>query len=170
MPTQLEFEEIYTKYSDKIYKYVYLNVNDPYLSEDIVSEVFLRVWKRWSTIRLDFIQAFLYKIAKNIIVDFYRKKKNRKQLSLEDSMEKGMEPFYEQSFVDSIQLNDDIKRLSDELKLLPKNLKDVIILRFIDDLSAREVGEILNMSEVNVRVLQYRAIKKLKEVMKSEER
>ncbi len=170
MPTQLEFEALYTKYSDKIYRYVYLNVSDPYLSEDIVSEVFLRVWKRWSSIRLDFIQALLYKIAKNIVVDHYRKKKNRRQLSLEESIEKGFEPFYEQEFIEKIHLDDSIKRLNEQLKLLPKNLSDVIILRFVEDLSAKEVGEILNTSEVNVRVLQYRAIKKLKEVMKSEEK
>ncbi len=165
MPTFQQYEDIYSKYSDKIYKYVYLNVSDPYLSEDITSEVFLRVWKKWATIRTDYIQALLYKIAKNIIVDFYRKKKNRKQVSLEDSVEKGIEPFYDTEFVEQIQRDDNIAMLTKQLNLLPQNLKDVLVLRFINDMSAREVGEILQISEVNVRVLQCRAIKKLREVV-----
>src|SRR3989344_3477543 len=121
MNSKQQFEEIYIKYSDKIYRYVYLNLNDPYLAEDIVSEVFLRLWKKWKTIRLDFIQALLYKIAKNIIVDYYRKQK---------------------------------------ISLLPQNLREVLILRFIEEMPAREVGKILDTTEVNIRVLQYRAIQK----------
>lgn len=143
-----------------------MNVSDPYLSEDITSEVFMRVWRKWATIRTDYIQALLYKIAKNIIVDHYRKKKNRKQISLEESVEKGIEPFYDQQFVEQIQKNDNINMLIKHLSTLPQNLKDVLVLRFMDDLSAREVGQILSISEVNVRVLQCRAIKKLREVVK----
>lgn len=166
MPTLGEYESIYLRYSDKIYKYVYLNVSDPYLSEDITSEVFLRVWRKWDTIRTDFIQALLYKIAKNIIVDHYRKKKNRKQISLEESVEKGIEPFYDQKFIENIQRDDNIQNLNKQLNFLPQNLKDVLILRFMNDMPAREVGKILEISEVNVRVLQCRAIKKLREVVK----
>ncbi|MBI3984528.1 MAG: sigma-70 family RNA polymerase sigma factor [Candidatus Levybacteria bacterium] len=168
MSSQLTFESLYLKYSDRIYRYVYLNLNDPYLSEDITSEVFLRVWKRWSKIRQDFIQALLYKIARNIIVDHYRKKKNKRQISLEESVERGIEPFYEQEFIEKIHKDNNIQRLNAQIKLLPANLRDVLILRFVDDLSAKEVGEIMKISEVNVRVLQYRAIKKLKEVIKNE--
>ena len=62
-----DFENIYLEYSDKIYRYVYLNTNDPYLAEDITSEVFLRIWKNWNRIKQDFMQALLYKTAKNII-------------------------------------------------------------------------------------------------------
>lgn len=166
MPTFREYQDIYLKYSDKIYKYVYMNVSDPYLSEDITSEVFLRVWKKWETIRTDYIQALLYKIAKNIIVDHYRKKKNRKQVSLEESVQKGIEPYYDQQFIEKIQNDDNLAMLSNQLNNLPQNLKDVLVLRFIDDLPAKEVGKILSISEVNVRVLQCRAIKKLREVVK----
>ncbi len=168
MSAKLSFETLYLKYSDRIFKYVYLNINDPYLSEDITSEVFLRVWKRWKKIRQDFIQALLYKIARNIIVDYYRKKKNRRQISLEESVEKGIEPFYEQEFIEKIHKDNNIAKLNQQIKLLPRNLRDVLILRFVNDLSAKEVGVILKISEVNVRVLQYRAIKKLKEVVGNE--
>ena len=73
-----DFEEIYIKYSDKIYKYLYLNTKDAYLAEDITGEVFLRIWKAWERIKPDFLQALLYKTAKNILIDYYRKGSNVK--------------------------------------------------------------------------------------------
>ncbi len=163
-----DFEIIYLKYSDKIYRYVYLNTNDPYLSEDITSETFLRIWKNRKKIKPDFMQALLYKTAKNIIIDNYRKHGNAKKVSLEEIVKKGLEPSYDEDLIEKITSNDNIKKINDAIKLLPENLKEVVILRFINDLSAKEAAEILETTEVNIRVLQYRALKKLKEIIKNE--
>ena len=163
-----DFENIYLEYSDKIYRYVYLNTNDPYLAEDITSEVFLRIWKNWNRIKQDFMQALLYKTAKNIIIDNYRKHKNGKKVSLENIVEMGLEPSYDEDLIEKIHNNDNIEKINKALKLLPDNLKEVLILRFINDLSAKEAAQILDTTEVNIRVLQFRALKKLKEVIKNE--
>lgn len=163
-----EFETIYIKYSDKIYRYVYLNTNDPYLAEDITSETFLRIWKSWKRIKQDFMQALLYKTAKNIIIDNYRKHGNAKKVSLENIVEMGLEPSYDEDLIEKINKDDNIKKINNALKLIPENLKEVLILRFVDDLSAKEAAEIMDTTEVNVRVLQFRGLKKLKEVIKNE--
>lgn len=163
-----EYEEIYIKYSDKIYRYIYLSTSDPYLSEDITSETFLRIWKNWKIIKHDFIQALLYKTAKNILIDYWRKHKNGKKVSLETTVELGLEPSYDEDLIEKIHKNDNIKKISEALKLVPENLKEVLILRFVDDLSAKEAAEILDTTEVNIRVLQFRGLKKLKEVIKNE--
>ncbi|MCL6096828.1 MAG: sigma-70 family RNA polymerase sigma factor [Patescibacteria group bacterium] len=158
-----DFEDIYIKYSDKIYRYVYLNTSDPYLSEDITSETFLRIWKNWKKIKPDFMQALLYKTAKNIIIDNYRKHKNIKNVSLEETVEKGFEPSYDEDLIEKINKDENIKKINSVIKALPENLRDVLVLRFINDLSAKEAAEILDTTEVNVRVLQYRGLKKLRE-------
>lgn len=163
-----DFEQIYTKYSDKIYRYLFLNTNDPYLAEDITSETFLRIWKRWRQIKPDFIQALLYKTAKNILIDYYRKHKNGKKVSLEETVERGREPSYDEDLIEKIENDNNIKKINKEIKLLPDNLREVIILRFVNDLSAKEAAEIMKTTEVNVRVLQYRALVKLKEAIKNE--
>ena len=160
-----DFEKIYMKYSDKIYKYLYLNTHDPYLSEDITGEVFLRIWKKWKTIKQDFIQALLYKTAKNILIDYYRKHKNGKKVSLEETVAMGLEPSYDEDLIERIHKDANLEKINNALKLLPENLKEVLILRFIDDLSAKEAAQILEMTEVNIRVLQFRGLKKLKEVL-----
>ena len=158
-----DFEKIYLEYSDKIYRYVYLSTSDPYLSEDITSETFLRIWKNWQKIKFDFIQALLYKTAKNILIDYYRKHKNNKKVSLEETIEKGLEPSYDEDLIEKINKDDNIKKINNAIKLLPENLREVLILRFVNDLSAKEAAQILDTTEVNIRVLQYRGLKKLKE-------
>lgn len=167
MQVSKDFEEAYRKHSDKIYRYVYMNTSDPYLSEDITGEVFLRIWKRWDSLRPDFMQALLYKTAKNIMIDYYRKKENGQKISLEDSLEKGWEPSYDEDLIEKINKDENLKKINKQINLLPENLREVVVLRFISDLSAKETAEILETTEVNVRVLQFRAIKKLKEVIKN---
>ncbi len=161
------FEELYLEFSDKIYKYIYWQTQDPYLAEDFTGEVFTRVWKNWKKFKPDFSQAFLYRIAKNILIDFWRKNKNKKELSLETSIEEGIEPSYDEDMIGEIQKSSDIQNLHEAINKLPENLKEVVILRFIEELPAKEVGEILNITQVNVRVLQYRALQKLKEIFKN---
>ncbi len=160
-----EFETIYIKYSDKIYRYIYLSTSDPYLSEDITSEAFLRIWKNWKKLKHDFIQALLYKTAKNILIDHYRKHKNGKKVSLEETVEMGLEPSYDEDLIERIHKDENLRKINNALKFLPENLKEVVLLRFVDDLSAKEAAEILDTTEVNIRVLQFRGLKKLKEIL-----
>ncbi|MDO8657425.1 MAG: sigma-70 family RNA polymerase sigma factor [Candidatus Levybacteria bacterium] len=166
MNSDEDFEAAYLKYSDKIFRFLYLHTKDPYLSEDITSEVFVRAWKNWKKFKPDYVQAWLYKIANNILIDYWRSKKNKKDVSLEETINAGMEPSYDKDFIEEIQKNEDIKVLKSAVDLLPENLKNVVILRFIEGMSAKEASEILKISEVNVRVLQYRALIKLKEKLK----
>lgn len=161
-----DFDELYLQFSDKIYKYFYWQVKDPRLAEDFTGEVFLRAWKNWKRFKPDFSSAWLYKIARNFLIDYLRAKKNKKEVSLETSIEEGIEPSYDEDLIEKIQNDNDIEDLRKAINSLPENLREVVILRFIEELSAREVGEILNITEVNVRVLQYRGLQKLKEVFK----
>ena len=146
-----EFEDIYIKYSDKIYRYIYLSTFDPYLSEDITSETFLKIWKSWERIKRDFIQALLYKTAKNILIDHWRKHKNGKKVSLETTVELGLEPSYDEDLIEKMHKDANLQKINDALKLVPENLKEVLILRFVD-------LKILN-SLVNIRRLNYQIFK-----------
>lgn len=166
MRISTDFESIYIKYSDKIYKYIYLNSSDPYLSEDITSEVFLRIWKNWKKIKPDFMQALLYKTAKNILIDHYRKNKKNKKISLEETIEKGIEPSYDEDMIEKMSKDANLTKIKTAIKELPENLRDVVILRFVNDLSAKEAALVLDSTEVSIRVLQFRALKKLREIIK----
>lgn len=114
------------------------------------------------------MQALLYKTAKNILIDHYRKHKNGKKVSLEDIIEKGIEPSYDEDLIEKINKDDNFRKITEAMKLLPQNLKEVLILRFINDLSAKEAAEILETTEVNIRVLQFRGLKELKKIIENE--
>lgn len=162
-----EFGKVYMRFSDKIFRFLYWHTKDPYWAEDITAEVFVRAWKNWQKFKPEYIQAWLYKIANNLLIDNWRKRKNEKKVSLEDTIEKGIEPSYDEDLIGKITRSENVLKLNKALDLLSEKLKKVAILRFIDGLSAKEVGQILGISEVNVRVLQHRALVKLKEIFKN---
>ena len=158
MAREDDFSEVYRKYSDKIFRYLYWQTKNFHLSEDLTSEVFTRAWETWESLRKDFLQAWLFRVAHNLLVDWYRKKK-------EVALNERTVGFYDENLLENLANDEKVKELSDALDALPENLKRVAILRFIEELSAKEVAAILSVSEVNVRVQQHRALVKLKEVM-----
>lgn len=160
-----EFERVYLDYSDKIFRYLFIQTQDKYLAEDLTADVFVKAYKSWKKFDKEYTQAWLYRIAKNVLIDFWRKKKNKKEISLEIVISDGREPSKEDNIVEEISKEEEIKKLNKALEKLPERLKDIVVLRFIENLSAKETGEILRISEVNVRVLQYRALIKIKEIL-----
>ena len=159
MSNEREFSQFYEKYSDKIFRYLYFQTKNFHLAEDLTSEVFTKAWELWGKIRHDYLQAWVFKVAHNLLVDWYRKKKEMK-------MPEHFEASYDDNLLEKIQRDEEANLLTRALEVLPEKLKRVAILRFIEGLSAKEVAVILEVSEVNVRVLQHRALVKLKEEMK----
>jgi RNA polymerase sigma-70 factor (ECF subfamily) len=158
------FEQAYIDYAKKIYRYLYWQTSDSALAEDLTSEAFSRAWHKRQTFGDGSVQAWLFRIARNLLIDYRRKKK---ELPLQDSAEiveslsrNGLATTYEQA--------DEIWHMRLALDTLPDNLRGVTVLRFIEELSVREVAEILDLSESNVRVLQFRALKLLRRTLESE--
>lgn len=156
---KLDLKEIYITYSDKIFRYLYWRVGDVSLAEDLTSEVFLKVFKNLGKFKDGYLQAWIYRIAKNLLIDHYRSKKT-------SSLEWAEEIAVDDNLLENLAKDEDAKRLQKAIANLPENLREVVILRFFEDLSASEIGAILGISEVNVRVLQFRGLKKLKEELK----
>src|SRR3989344_3083035 len=80
-----QFSDIYDKYIEKIYRFVFLKVNSQEIAEDLCSEVFTRGWESFKRQKCDIknIQAFLYQIARNLIVDHYRYKGQAQMVSVD---------------------------------------------------------------------------------------
>lgn len=169
MAKKHDFEQAYLQYSDKIYRFLYFHTRDSRIAEDLASVVFVRAWKSWDTLKPDFIQAWLYKIANNILIDFWRKNGNKRDVSYDMCIEDGLEPSYDTDFIEKIDNDAKVKRLNEAMGKLPNRLKKVIVLRFIEEMSAKEVADILDTTEVNVRVLQHRALLRLKGILKNED-
>lgn len=155
------FSEIYSLYFEKIYRFVYYRVNHKEIAEDLVSEAFLKAWNSLS--HIDDASSFspwLYQIARNLVIDYYRAKKNDVDLqSLENILS------YEDNIIARTDLSLQQINFLAALKKLNSIQELVIKLKFLDELNNREIAVILKKSEGAIRVIQHRAINELKKII-----
>lgn len=160
------FIEAYDLYVSQIYRFVYFKLGNKEEAEDVTSMVFLKCWNyvyEGNLESYDTLKPLLYKIARNTIIDHYRKNQNKDIVSLEVAEETIDE---KQNIVEQTITKIDFKALVEEkLPLLKDEYRDVIILRFINELSVSEIAKILGKTSGNVRVLVHRALQSLQEVV-----
>ena len=155
--------ELYGVFREKIYRYVFFKCGNHADAEDITNEVFLRMIQsianfQWKGIGFS---SWLFKIASNLVVDYYRNKSRRNIESIEKRDYIG-ETNWEQisEFLDNRDLFHAIYKDTDDLTDLQK---EVVNLRFIGDLSLKETAEAMSKNVNSVKAIQHAAIKKLKE-------
>jgi RNA polymerase sigma-70 factor, ECF subfamily len=151
------FETAYESHSKAIYKFLFWRTKDVQLSEDLTSSTFEKAWISRKNFHGGSEQAWLYRIARNVLIDHWRKKK---ELFVEDTddLQEDAQPSIEELLDRKQQLQD----LQKALDKLPDEMHTVITLRFIEGKSCRQVASRLKLSEGNVRVMQYRALKRIK--------
>lgn len=154
------FGQIYDLYFAKVYRFIFYRVNHNETAEDLVSETFIRVWKKLDKIDdLAAFQAWIFQIARNLVIDYYRAKRPTVDLAeLENILE------YEDNIIDRANLGFDQQRFFEVLKLLSPDQQVVIKLKFLDDLENHEIAHILDKTEGAIRVIQHRAIAELKKL------
>jgi len=156
------FSKIYDQHVEKIYRFIFLKVNSRELAEDLTSETFLRAWKKFSQEKgnpIENPQAFLYQTARNLVIDYYRKKGRNQVVSSE--LLSIIDP--RQNLEGKSQLDSDINTIKIVLANLKEEYQDVIIWHYLEDLPIREVAKMLGKTEENTRVLLHRALNSLKE-------
>ena len=156
-----EFSEFYNKNIDKVFRFIYLRVDTTETAQDLTSLVFLKLWKRQDS-EISNSTAFLYRIARNQIIDFYRSK-SKKPLSLDKVGEIADFQVAQPTFSEKIELTLEMKRIKKVIQDIKPVYADVIIWHYIDDLSSKEIAQILKKREGNVRVIIHRALQALKE-------
>jgi len=160
------FIKAYDLYIGQLYRFVYFKVGSKEEAEDLCSAVFLRTWNYILANSLKdekTLKALLYKIARNLIIDHYRKNKARETISYDRSG--GIEVIDEQQDAGrDFEFKADLLVLETKLPELKDEYREVIILRFINELSIKEISEILDKPRGNVRVLIFRALGALREL------
>jgi RNA polymerase sigma-70 factor, ECF subfamily len=154
---------LYETYHVKIFRYLYYRVGDRQTAEDLTSEVFVRMLRflgGFNPPSASF-QAWLFQIARNICNDHYRKLKSHQVVPLEEIVRD--EKLSIENAEDKV-LNSD--RLTQALNHLSEDQRDVIIMRFITDMSIAEAAKSLNKTEDSIKGLQRRALQSLKAILK----
>jgi RNA polymerase sigma-70 factor (ECF subfamily) len=151
-----DFEIAYKLYSQRIYWFLYWRTKDSMVSEDLTTGAFEKAWQSRKNFHGGSLQAWLYRIARNMLIDYWRKKKD---ILVEDTDEVA-EPTQDSSAALDKELL--LQELQTAIHELPVTMRLVIELRFMEGLSTKQVAERLQMSESNVRVTQYRALQQLR--------
>lgn len=158
MANEKVFKRMYQQHVNDIYIYFYWRTNDQEIAEDLTSEVFTKAWRSWKDFDGKYPKAWLFAIAKNHLTDYWRKKKD---LSINEDLQETIAD--ESEPIENIIDQEISKRkLYNALDSLPESMRNVIELKVLNSLSAKETGQILGLSESNVRIIQHRAIKRLK--------
>jgi RNA polymerase sigma-70 factor (ECF subfamily) len=159
-----EFMEAYQRYADAIYRHCYFRVYNEDLAKDLTQETFIKTWKYISEGKeVKSIKAFLYRVAVNIIIDHSRKKtalvldqvkENEASIRL-DSVESAM--------IDNLEIKEIVAMLDN----LEEKYRQVIVMRYIDQLSPPEIAKVLGISTNAVSVKLNYALKKLRSIIKT---
>lgn len=155
------FGLIYDAFADKIFRYITIKIQDSFEAEDILQEVFVKAWQGLPKFKADNgnFSAWLYRIATNCINDLFRKKYRRPDaVELDEAMHVAGQENIEHDLQD--QMDRDV--LHAHLEALPDKYREVLELRFVHDLTIEETAHALKKSNVTVRVLQFRALDKLR--------
>jgi RNA polymerase sigma-70 factor (ECF subfamily) len=158
------FGELYDRYFRKIYTFIFYRVGSREEAEDLTAQVFLKALEKIDQFRwrgVSFV-AWLFKIAVNLVTDYYRAKR-AEEVPLEENCPKGKA--LEQSPEEQVLYQLDLERIKSLIAQLTQEQQQVVILRFLIGLSLKEVSQIMGKKIGAIKALQYRALCNLKELM-----
>ncbi len=157
------FGKIYDFFVSPIYRYLYYRVGSAE-AEDLTELVFLKTWENIRSYRQANrrFSAWLFRIAHNVVIDFYRSNHFQGILS-EDLPDLRREA----NSRELAHRHFDQQLLSQAMKELKDHYRQILILKYMNDLSNEEIGQIMGRSQAALRILQYRALKSLKRTLEN---
>jgi RNA polymerase sigma-70 factor, ECF subfamily len=155
------FLSLYDTHSDALFRHCYFRVHDRELAKDLLQEAFYRTWAYLAKGReVENLRALIYQILHNVIVDEIKRKK---PVSLDNLLEEGF------TFVDekSADMEQEliVQEIVGKLDLLDEPYRTVMQMRFVDDLSLKEIAGVLGVSGNVVSVRLHRGVEKLRKIL-----
>ena len=152
-----EYNDIVKTHSGSLYRFILKMLRDSDGANDIVQDAFLKLWQHVDEVEFIKAKSWLFTTARNTMLNQLKRDKRKESM---DAIE-GNEPFTRQE-------NFELKELIDKsLDLLPEIQKTIILLRDLEGYDYKEIGNILNLNESQVKVYLFRGRQKIKEVLKN---
>ncbi len=158
------FGQIYDQFAGRLFRYIRIKIQNQQEAEDVLQEVFIKAYRGLAGVNMEGLNfsAWIYKIAGNCVNDHFRKVyRGPVTTSIKDSMDLADKTSLEQEAA----TNSDMEIAIRAFALLPALYRQVLELRFIQDLSVRETAAVLGKSNLAVRLIQHRALKKMKNIL-----
>jgi len=159
------FGELYERYMPRIYNYIYYRTGNAHDAEDLTAKVFHRAIGHMKTYEEKGVpfQAWLYRIAHNLVANFHRDEGRRKIIPLDDYIAQSL-----RSEAPEKQLEDSEEQaaLLRAIRRLPQERQDLLVMKFVDNLSNAEIGAILGRTEGAIKSLYHRTLLALREELR----
>lgn len=157
------FGKVYDLYAPRIYRFVYFKVSSEEEAQDITADVFLKAWqylldRNGQEVR--HLSALLYRIARNRVIDFYRQRAARGEVESLAPNDEILEDTRDQ--FGKLDAKLDVEALAPALRSLKDEYREVLVMKYIDELENDEIAEALGKTQGNVRVLLHRAMNSLR--------
>lgn len=162
---QASFEQLYKEYVTPVYRYLLVRAKHKALAEDLTQAVFLKAFEHQAALSRKGAKplAYLYTIARNVLIDFWKKKKEVHQSDVAETFEKAPD---ERKSPDELSRQNDLSaELIEGLSKLTEEQREVVSLKYLHDYSVSEIAEQLGKSEEAVRQLQCRGLKALRSLI-----
>jgi RNA polymerase sigma-70 factor (ECF subfamily) len=157
------FDGLYLLFADRVFRYLLARIGDPDLAEDITAQVFVRLIEKIGIFRIGprdnvaIFSAWLYRLAHNKMVDVLRSHKRTQESPLEHAAH-----VVSGQTMEAVEDHLDFQRVLHTLRVLNEQQREVIVLRFVEELSIAETAQIMQKSEGAVKALQHRALETLR--------
>ncbi len=156
------FGELYERYVDRIYNYVYYRIGNVADAEDLTAKIFVRAMRHIPNYQDQGVpfSAWLYRIAHNLVANWHRDRSRRQIIALDDIVQwhaSGENPEF------FTELMEDRERLSKAIRRLPADRQELLTLKFVERLPNAEIGDIMGRSEGAIKSLYHRTLLALRE-------
>jgi RNA polymerase sigma factor (sigma-70 family) len=160
------FSETYRRYFPRLFAYIYARVGQVHLTEDLVADVFERAYAKADSLRSkDAYSTWLFTIARNAIISNARKR--RRETLVDPDVMGDISPSTA-SVETEILAREEQSAVARLVREFPQREQDIVSLKFDAELSNHQIAEIMELSEPNVRVIIFRTLRKLRELMITE--
>lgn len=157
-----KFSELYDANIDKLYRFAFLRVDSAQTAQDLTAETFTRFWEQFKINHsgIKNPRAFLYAIAKNLIVDHYR---DRGRINIVNADLSALQIIDDKNDIArKAEINSDMEAVKKAIAGLKEDYQNAVIWRYLNDLEISEVAQLLGKTEEATRVVLHRAMKELK--------
>ena len=158
------FGQLYDLHVDAVYRHIFYRMGNWDEAEELTAEVFLRAWQSVRRFRPQgySCRGWLFKIGDNLVIDRFRRRARR---PMAESGEADPGPLVEEIVGKSFEQ----ERLRRAMAKLPPDQQQVLILRFVEGMKAKEVAALMKKNEGAIRTMQFRSLKALRALLESEE-
>lgn len=148
------FDELYHRYHRAVFAYLLTRADRRETAKDLLQEVFLRIWHQSHVARkmgLEASRHWVYRIARNLVIDYYRRRATRDSAAEEAMRESATREMVAASAADVVEAKEQASRLEEAIRRLPEDLHQVFVLRHVGDMTSTEIGEMLGVPAGTVR-------------------